>query len=162
MAFTRQFLISNGVPEDKVDAIMAERNRTLTDYIPKSDLQAEIDKALAAQGPAEIDVRTTPEYQALASENSKLKAFQGEDFAAVKTPYRDIVWDKLDHADKHKPYAEQLADMAEKMPDLFANQHPNQEPAPGKPTFGAPTQGGAPTGKTGPSFMDTWGFVPKK
>ena len=30
------------------------------------------------------------------------------------------------------------------------------------PQFGGGTQGSAPTGKTGPSFMDTWGFVPKK
>ena len=31
MAFTRKFLTDHGVPEDQVDAIMAERNRTLTD-----------------------------------------------------------------------------------------------------------------------------------
>ena len=38
MAFTRKFLTEHGVSEDQIDAIMAERNRTLTDYVPKSDV----------------------------------------------------------------------------------------------------------------------------
>lgn len=159
MAFSRQFLISNGVPEDKVDAIMAERNRTLNDYIPKSDVQAQIDAALANHTAEPVDPKTTPEYSALLMENNKLKAFQGDDFSSVKAPYRDMVWEKLDHADKHKPYAEQLSEMAEKMPDLFSVKEPPVEA--GKPNFGAPTEGSAPSGKQGPSFMDTWGFGKK-
>ena len=47
MAFTRKFLTDHGVPEDQVDAIMAERNRTLTDYVPKTDVQSQIDAAVA-------------------------------------------------------------------------------------------------------------------
>ena len=46
MAFSRKFLMDNGVPEDKVDVIMAERNRTLTDYVPKADVQAQIGACL--------------------------------------------------------------------------------------------------------------------
>lgn len=46
MAFSRKFLLDNGVPEDKVDVILAERNRTLKDYIPQSDVQAQIDAAV--------------------------------------------------------------------------------------------------------------------
>lgn len=158
MAFTRQFLTSNGVPEDKVDAIMAERNRTLNDYVLKTDVQAQIDAALAAQKPPEVDAKTLPEYQALERENSKLKAFQGDDFAAVKAPYRDMVWERLDHGEKHKEYKEQLTEMAKTMPDIFvAEDEPTKAP-----TFGAQTHGSAPTGKLGPSFMDTWGFVPQK
>ena len=42
MAFTRKFLTDHGVPEDQVDAIMAERNRTLTDYVPKTDVQSQV------------------------------------------------------------------------------------------------------------------------
>ena len=48
MAFTRKFLTEHGVPEDQIDAIMAERNRTLQDYIPKADVQAQIDEAVKA------------------------------------------------------------------------------------------------------------------
>ena len=47
MAFTRKFLTDHGVPEDQVDAIMAERNRTLTDYVPKTDVQSKIEAAVA-------------------------------------------------------------------------------------------------------------------
>ena len=159
MAFSRKFLLDNGVPEDKVDVILAERNRTLKDYVPQSDVQAQIDAAVeAAKKEAPADVTTTAEYIALMGENAKLKAFQGEDFASVKAPYRDIVWEKLDHAEKHKPYTEQLQELQGSMPDLFTMK---EEP-PQKPSFGAQPQGSVPSGKAGPSFMDTWGFVPQK
>lgn len=158
MAFSRKFLLDNGVPEDKVDVILAERNRTLKDYVPQSDVQAQIDAAVeAAKKEAPADVTTTAEYIALMGENAKLKAFQGEDFASVKVPYRDIVWEKLDHAEKHKPYTEQLQELQGSMPDLFTTK---EEPS--KPSFGAQPQGSVPSGKAGASFMDTWGFIPQK
>ena len=47
MAFTRKFLTDHGVPEDQVDAIMAERHRPLTDYVPKTDVESQIDAAVA-------------------------------------------------------------------------------------------------------------------
>ena len=159
MAFSRKFLLDNGVPEDKVDVILAERNRTLKDYVPQSDVQAQIDAAVEAakkEAPPS-DVKTTAEYLALMGENAKLKAFQGDDFANVKAPYRDIVWEKLDHAEKHKPYTEQLQELQGSMPDLFATK---EEPP--KPSFGAQPQGSVPSGKTGPSFMESWGFIPQK
>lgn len=158
MAFTRKFLTDNGVPEDKVDVILAERNRTLKDYVPQSDVQAQIDAAVKAVHPEPVDVTQTEEYKKLFAKTQKLEAFQTEDFKSVKAPYRDIVWDKLDHAEKHKPYAEQIAELQTAMPDLFAVK---QEDPP-KPQFGSAPQGSAPSGKTGPSFMDTWGFVPQK
>ena len=159
MAFTRKFLLDNGVPEDKVDVILAERNRTLNDYVPADDVQARIAAAVEAAkaGSEPVDVKSTPEYIELLGRNAKLEAFQTEDFSSVKAPYRDIVWERLDHAEKHKPYSEQLAGLAETMPDLFTVK---EEPR--KPGFGAVPQGSVPSGKTGPSFMDTWGFVPQK
>lgn len=159
MAFSRKFLLDNGVPEDKVDVILAERNRTLKDYVPQSDVQAQIDAAVEAakKDASPADVTTSAEYLALMGENAKLKAFQGDDFANVKAPYRDIVWEKLDHAEKHKPYTEQLQELQGSMPDLFATK---EEPP--KPSFGAQPQGSVPSGKTGPSFMESWGFIPQK
>lgn len=158
MAFSRKFLLDNGVPEDKVDVILAERNRTLSDYVPKSDVQAQIDKALAENKvePPEVNVKESPEYLELLGQNQKLTAFQTDDFATVKAPYKDIVWSKLDHAEKHKPYAEQIEELKGTMPDLFTAQ---EEPP--KPNFGTAPKGAAPTGNAGPSFMDNWGFVPK-
>ena len=159
MAFTRKFLTDHGVPEDQIDAIMAERNRTLTDYVPKDDVQKQIDAALAEaqKGAPPADVTQAPEYIELLNKTQKLEAFQTDDFANVKAPYRDIVWQKLDHAEKHKPYAEQLTELQSSLPDLFKTQ---EEPP--KPQFGAAPQGAAPTGQKGPSFMDQWGFVPPK
>lgn len=159
MAFSRKFLLDNGVPEDKVDVILAERNRTLKDYIPQSDVQAQIDAAVEAakKDAPPADVTTSAEYIALLGENAKLRAFQGDDFANVKAPYRDIVWEKLDHAEKHKPYTEQLQELQGSMPDLFATK---EEPP--KPSFGAQPQGSVPSGNTGPSFMESWGFIPQK
>lgn len=158
MSFSRKFLTDNGVPEDKIDVILAERNRTLSDYIPKSDVQTQIDAAVEAAQHEPGDVKTAPEYQQLLAENQKIKALGSDDFKSVKTPYLDMVWDKLDHADKHKPYAEQLTGLEETMPDIFT---PKETP-PTKPQFGAQIQGQMPTGDSGKSFMDTWGFVPKK
>ena len=161
MAFSRKFLLDNGVPEDKVDVILAERNRTLADYVPKSDVQAQIDsaieKAAKENKPADIDVKTTPEYLELLGKNQKLEAFQTDDFSSVKAPYKDIVWSKLDHAEKHTPYSEQIEELKTSMPDLFITQ---EEPP--KPNFGTAPKGAAPTGNAGPSFMDNWGFVPQK
>ena len=159
MAFTRKFLTDHGVPEDQLDAILAERNRTLSDYVPKDDVQKQIEAALAEaqKGAPPVDVTQAPEYIELLNKTQKLEAFQTDDFASVKAPYRDIVWGKLDHADKHKPYTEQLAELQNSLPDLFKTQ---EEPP--KPQFGTQPQGAAPTGAKGPSFMDSWGFVPSK
>lgn len=159
MAFTRKFLLDNGVSEDKIDVIMAERNRTLNDYVPKSDVQAMIDKALEENKvePPAINVKESPEYLELLGQNEKLLAFNTDDFSSVKAPYKDIVWGKLDHAEKHKPYSEQIEGLKESMPDLFIVQ----EETP-KPNFGTAPKGQAPTGNAGPSFADGWGFVPKQ
>ena len=161
MSFTRKFLTDNGVPEDKVDIIMAERNRTLKDYVPAADVQAQIDKALAeaAKDQPPVDVLQSPEYLELLGKTQKLEAFQTEDFSSVKAPYKDIVWSKLDHAEKHAPYSEQISKLQESMPDLFIQTQPEEAP---KPSFGAAPRGAAPTGNAEPSFMDQWGFVPKK
>lgn len=162
MAFSRKFLLDNGVPEDKVDVILAERNRTLNDYVPKGDVQAQIDKAIedAKKDIPEVKVTEQPEYIELLSKAQKLEAFQTDDFKSVKAPYKDIIWGKLDHAENHAPYNEQIEAIAKEMPDLFNVSE--QQPEDPKPSFGTKPQGAAPTGNGQPSFMDQWGFVPKK
>jgi hypothetical protein len=160
MAFTRKFLTEHGVPEDQVDAIMAERNRTLQDYIPKADVQAQIDAAVQAAHVDPEDPTQSEAYLKLAAKAAKLEAFGGEEFSSVKAPYRDIIWEKLDHAEKHKPYAEQLTELQGSLPDLFIAAEKPEDPP--KPQFGAPTGGTMPKGDGAPSFGDLWGFVPKK
>ena len=159
MAFTRKFLTEHGVPEDQIDAIMAERNRTLQDYIPRADVQAQIDEAVKAAQKEPEDPTQSEAYLKLLAKTAKLEAFGGDDFKNVKTPYRDIIWEKLDHAEKHKPYAEQLQELQTQLPDLFVTEKPEEPP---KPQFGAPTDGTMPKGDSAESFGDLWGFVPKK
>lgn len=162
--FKRSVLKDKGLTDDQIDYLMTESNRALAaDYMPKSDLQAQIDAAVNA---AKEDTQITDEmiqgsdaYKALLAENTKIKAFQAEDFANVKVPYRDFVWGKLDHSEKHAAYSEQLSALAEQMPDIFNAAAP--QPDPGKPQFGAPAEGKLPSGNKKPSFGDAWGFVPK-
>lgn len=165
MAFTRKFLLDNGVPEDKIDAIMAERNRTLTDYIPKTDVQAQIDAAVQAaqQNITPPDVTATQEYKALLSERDMLRAIGGDDFATVKPKFREAVFGMLDRSEKAPAIADQLKAIGEKYEEYFtAQQEQETPPAAGKPSFGGPTQGSAPTGKTGQSFNDVWNFPTAK
>jgi hypothetical protein len=81
-----------------------------------------------------------------------------EEYSAVKPKFFETVYRMIDHADGAKPVAEQLSEIAGKYEEYFTQQ----ETPPAKPSFGAPTQGSAPSGKQGPSFMDTWGFIPPK
>lgn len=163
MAFSRAFLKEHGVPEDQIDAIMAERNRTLNDYVPKSDLQAQIDAAVAAAKTAPVDVTTTEEYAKLAAERDMLRAIGSDDFAAVKPKFREQVFGMLDRSDKAPAIAEQLKTIGEKYEEYFVPQKdPEPETPPNKPSFGGQPAGSAPTGKTGPSFNDVWGFPTAK
>lgn len=157
--FKRADLKNKGLTDEQIEFVMTESGRALGDYELKSNVQSQIDAAVeAAKGtPAEVNVLESAEYKALLAQNEKLEAFQTDDFAVVKSPYKDMVWDKLDHAEKHAPYAEQLSTLAETMPDLFVQQ---EEP-PKTPQFGAGTQGTMPTGKKVDSFADIWGYNKK-
>ena len=163
--FTRKFLMDHGVPEDQVDAIMAARNQTMNDtlsgYVPKADVQKQIDAAIAAvPKPEPIDPKTTDEYMALQRERDMLRAIGGEDFASVKPKFREQVFGMLDRGEKAKPINEQLTGIQEKYEEFFTVK---QEPTP-KPTFGAPTAGSMPTGDEGATaqFLKAWGLSPKK
>lgn len=158
--FKRADLKAKGMSDEQIEFVMTESGRALGDYELKSSVQAQIDAAVeAAKGadPTPVNVLETDEYKTLLAKNQKLEAFQTEDFAVVKAPYKDMVWDKLDHAEKHKPYSEQLTTLAETMPDLFIAQEEPQKIQ----QFGAGTQGAMPTGKTTESFADAWGYTKK-
>lgn len=161
MAFTRKFLLEQGVPEDKIDTILAERNRTMGDYILKTEAEDNLKKALAEQQPAQIDVKTTDEYKALENKVNMFSAFETDAFAEIKKPYREMIWDKLDHSDKHAEYAEQLGALAEKYPDMFNAKQPDPEEDK-KPQFGSDTAGSIPQGNKSESFGDYWGWKKKQ
>ena len=122
MAFTRKFLTDHGVPEDQVDAIMAERNRTLTDYVPKTEVQSQIDAAVATartEAANQVKVEDSDAYKALQAELTKTKAIGSEAFAAIKPKFREAVYGLLDH---EKDVAEQLPAIKEQYEEYFATE----------------------------------------
>lgn len=122
MAFTRKFLTDHGVPEDQVDAIMAERNRTLTDYVPKTDVQSQIDAAVATartEAAKQVNVEESDAYKALQAELNKTRAIGSEDFSTVKPKFREAVYGLLDH---EKPVADQLPAIKEQYEEYFATE----------------------------------------
>ena len=122
MAFTRKFLTDHGVPEDQVDAIMAERNRTLTDYVPKTDVQSQIDAAVATartEAANQATVEDSDAYKALQAELNKTRAIGSEDFSTVKPKFREAVYGLLDH---EKPVADQLPAIKEQYEEYFATE----------------------------------------
>lgn len=139
MAFTRKFLTDHGVPEDQVDAIMAERNRTLTDYVPKTDVQSQIDAAVATartEAAQQVNIEESDAYKALQAELNKTRAIGSEDFSTVKPKFREAVYGLLDH---EKPVADQLPAIKEQYEEYFATedtkptntpQYSRQAPAP--------------------------------
>lgn len=134
MAFTRKFLTDNGVPEDKIDIIMAERNRTLADYVPKADVQAQIDEALKAHKPDPIDPTTTDEYRQIAQERDMLRTINGDDFQRVKPKFREQVFGMLKRDDGAASITDQLVELEKGFEEYFI---PLQHEAEQKMQFGA-------------------------
>lgn len=159
--FKRNNLKEKGLTDEQIEYVMTESSRALGDYDLKSNIKAQIDAAVEKAKesiPEPTNVLESEEYKSLLAKSQKLEAFQTEDFAVIKAPYKDMVWEKLDHQEQHPPYAEQLSKLAETMPDLFIQQ---QEEPQKTPQFGAGTQGAMPTGKTAESFSDAWGYTKK-
>lgn len=156
-------------PEQRTERVFSLYGRALDEgYVSKRDAEnaknAAIEAARAGiKAPEPVDPKTTKEYLELQRERDMLRAIGGEDFASVKPKFRETVFNMLDRAENAAPVADQLKSIGEKYEEYFtADATPKAEDAPKGPAWGAPTQGSAPTGKTGPSFMDTWGFIPKK
>lgn len=159
--FKRADLKSQGLTDEQIEFVMTEGNRSLANnYTLTSDVQGKIDAAVEAAKTAPVDVTKSAEYKQLAQERDMLRAIGGDDFSSVKPKFRETVFGMLDRSDNAPAVADQLKTIGEKYEEYFVAEQPTEPPA--KPSFGAPTQGSAPSGRTGPSFMDTWGFVPKK
>ena len=142
MAFTRRSLGALGLSEEQVDKVMALHGTSMSDFIPKSELQEKIDLALAdAQKNAlqNVKVKETDEYKAVAEIHSTHSTdVRGENAPAI---------------------AEQLKTVAEKYEEYFNPTEP--APPPSSPQFGAEVKGQMPSGKTGSTFEDVWGLNKK-
>ena len=159
--FKRADLEAQGLSKEQIDFVMTEGNRSLSaNYELKSDVQGRIDAAVQAAKGEPVDVKTSKDYLDIVAERDMLRAIGGDDFASVKPKFREQVFGMLDRSENAPTIEEQLKTIGEKYEEYFVPEQ--KETPPEKPSFGAPTQGSAPSGKTGSSFMDTWGFVPKK
>ena len=159
MAFTRTFLTNHGVPEDQVDAIMAERNRTLNDYVPKSDVQAQIDAAVQAalkDAPQAVDPTTTDAYKVVAEERDMLRALGGDEFASVKPKFRESVYKQLDRSEGAPSVADQLNGIREKYEEYFETDTNQAKPAEQSPRFGAPVTGSMPSSAPKSTLENIW------
>ena len=133
--FRRKDLESKGLNEDQIAYIMTESGRALSaDYMPKSSLQEEIEKAKQTwqQDAPPVDVTKTEEYIKLASENDMLRTTTSEDFAQVKPKFRETVYSKLNRAQGAPPIAEQLNEIAKEYEEYFI---PAEQPAKNTPVY---------------------------
>ncbi len=160
----------NLTPEEKQERIFGLYGQALDEgYTSKSAAQATLNAAIEqAKADALKDVKApnakeSDEYKALQQQFDAYKTMQAartsEDFASVKPKFFETVYGMIDRADGAKPLAEQLTEIQGKYEEYFNAQKDETQKT---PQFGAPTHGGAPSGKTGTSFSDAWGFVPKK
>lgn len=164
----------NLTADEKTERLFTLYGQALDDgYLSKSQAQAmqntavEAAKAEALKGVQAPNVKESEEYKALQKamdeQRAKFDARDSEDFKGVKPKFFDTVYGMIDRNEGAKPIADQLKTIGEKYEEYFIPEEKSGAPAtPPKPNFGDATQGSSPTGNSGPSFMDTWGFVPKK
>lgn len=154
--FKRATLKEKGMTDEQIDYLMTESNRALAaDYLPKTDVQTQIDAALAEEAkknPKPIPVEESDAYKAVVAERDMLRALGGETFKDVKPKFRESVYCMIDRSDGAPEITEQLKTIKEQYEEYF-----DAEPAK-SPQFGARVQGTMPTGKTSPSFGDYWNF----
>ena len=155
--------------DEKTERLFSLYGQALDDgYTSKSAAQAAINSAVeqakqeALKGIEKPDIKGSEEYRALQAQFDDYRAMQkartSEDYAGVKPKFFETVYGMIDRGDGAKPVPDQLTEIQKSYEEYFNKQ---EEAPPAKPAFGAPTQGSAPSGKTGPSFAEKWGFIPK-
>ena len=151
-------------PEQRTEQVFALYGRALDDgYVAKSAAQqaqqtaldnakAEWEKGITTPDPKESD-----DYKALQDQFDAYKAMQAArtapEFAGVKPKFFETVYGMVDRGEGAKPLQEQLTDIQRNFEEYFTPQDP-------KPRFGAPIEGGMPTGAAGieSDIARAWGF----
>lgn len=117
--FKRRDLEAKGLTGEQIDYILTESGRALSaDYMPKSSLQEEIDKAMK-ENPPQVDVTQTEEYQKVVGERDMLRAIGGEEFAGIKPKFRETVYKMLDRGENAASVADQLGQVKEQFEEYF-------------------------------------------
>ena len=162
MAFTRKSLAGLGLNEEMIEKVMTLHGTSMADFIPKSELKAKIDEAVAdAQKNAPApNIKDSEDYKALQasfdSYKKKIETSSELKKGGVKEKFIDNVYSLLTD---DKPAAEQLDAIREKYEEYFdSNNTPAQ---PNTPQFGANVQGQMPSGNKATTFEDVWGISKK-
>ena len=156
--FKRKDLEAKGLSTEQIDYIMTESGRALSaDYMPKSSLQDEIDKAMK-ENPPQYDITQDVEYQKVVSERDMLKAIGGDDFAEVKPKFRETVYKMLDRGENAPELKDQMAQVKEQYEEYFVQP---EEPPKKTPIFSKPN-GSTHTNETEEDklfaqLMENWG-----
>lgn len=145
-----------------LESIMSMFGASTADMISKEDLeelkQKAIDEAMKGQLNNFKDSKDYQEMSARIQEYEKKDTIRTLTDKGVKNEkYAEMLMSKLD---AEKDIDEQLNSWKEEYADMFNVEHEEQIEEPGKPQFGAKTQGGMPKGKEGTNFGDVWGYVP--
>jgi molecular chaperone GrpE (heat shock protein) len=162
MAFTRRTVAGYGLTDEQLEKVMTLYATSLADYVPKADVQEQINKAVedARKTAPAPNIKDSDEYKTLQGEfeNYKRKVETSAELKAggVKDKFLDNVYSLLDAA---KPAAEQLEAIRTQYEEYFDIAEPETLAA---PQFGAGVKGSMPTGKTSPSFSDYWSFGKQK
>lgn len=161
MAFTRKSLAGLGLNEEMIEKVVTLHGTSMADFIPKSELKAKIDEAVAeAQKNAPApNIKESEDYKALQAsfDNYKKKIETSSELkkSGVKEKFIDNVYSLLTD---DKPASEQLDAIREKYEEYF-DSAPTQQPS--APQFGTQVQGQMPSGNRATGFEDVWG-IPKK
>ena len=159
MAFTRKTLQSYGLSDEQIEKIMTLHGTSMADFIPKSDVQAQIEAAKAEAG-KNVDISNNADYLKVVGERDMLRAIGGKDFESVKPKFKEQVYNMIDRSEGAKALDEQLQNIQKDYEEYFIKKAEVNEPqGQGKtPQFGSADTGRMPSGEEKPTFESLWGF----
>lgn len=157
MAFTRKTLQSYGLSDEQIEKIMTLHGTSMADFIPKSDVQAQIEAAKAEAG-KDVDISNNAEYLKVVGERDMLRAIGGKDFESVKPKFKEQVYNMIDRSEGAKALGEQLQNIQKDYEEYFIKKAEANEPQPKTPQFGSADTGRMPSGQEKPTFESLWGF----
>lgn len=158
MAFTRKTLQSYGLSDDQIEKIMTLHGTSMAEFVPKSDVQAQIDAA-KAEANRNIDIAANADYLKIVGERDMLRAIGGKEFDNVKPKFKEQVYSMIDRAEGAKPIDEQLGGIQKDYEEYFVKK---EEPTQTKtPQFSSADNGRMPSGTEKPTFESLWGIKKK-
>lgn len=125
--FKRRDLESKGLSGEQIDYILTESNRALAaDYMPKSSLQEEIEKSLAAN-PPQVDITKNEDYLKVVGERDMLRAINGEEYVKIKPKFRETVYKMIDRGEDAPSLEDQLGKVKEGFEEYFVPEESAQK-----------------------------------